>query len=545
MATVTASGQRSQVDTGTPWGTLTVKLGTAITTSTASASVPLLQLGGFVLMNDGRIVGSNTGRVLMTVPGIASNDTFGFVFQPTQFLNPALLGGDDPTVQSWSITVSHNGATLAPAITVTRAISTVRALMGAVGQQFQSFAWTPSTVGKVSGHPIASLPMPTDGAQSPDGTLWTQGNGHVWNLVQPLTFATDPVWQASANTVTTSTSGGAGSTGTVTTNVTDLYGTLSFQVTQLPSYASPYQVAILDVTSGTTLALFSDGSLRSVPTSGAATVLASGVMPSLTAGDVQIKFAATATLSAAFRSAYSISLSSPQTLIFLSNDAVVGTYSGTGVWSGSTRGVTLFNNGASAATIITGFAWSPDASTVPLDTSHITWANVDGNGTKTWGDLSGTNSGTNSDQIQVRVIQKGSSQDSWYMDTLSLFSDPIVWEFSSDGGHNWVPAYDVRNDPQGVVAFQSVNALDPNSVGNQLCYRVTAWGPGVWISHLAIRPWYQGFTHCVPSRPQGSVRGPNINPHDHYPPIEQDPRWRVWHLPVPREWWFAFRNLTH
>ncbi len=29
---------------------------------------------------------------------------------------------------------------------------------------------------------------------------------------------------------------------------------------------------------------------------------------------------------------------------------------------------------------------------------------------------------------------------------------------------------------------------------------------------------------------------------DHYPPITEDPRWKVWSKPIPEEWWFVFRQ---
>ncbi len=44
-------------------------------------------------------------------------------------------------------------------------------------------------------------------------------------------------------------------------------------------------------------------------------------------------------------------------------------------------------------------------------------------------------------------------------------------------------------------------------------------------------------------RSSASQQGPNVNPYDHYSPIEQDPRFRVWSKPIPRDWWFAYRDL--
>jgi hypothetical protein len=46
----------------------------------------------------------------------------------------------------------------------------------------------------------------------------------------------------------------------------------------------------------------------------------------------------------------------------------------------------------------------------------------------------------------------------------------------------------------------------------------------------------------VPVRPP-SPHGPNLNPLDDYCLVEEDPNFMVWSLPIPREWWFAFRSL--
>lgn len=539
-ATVTTAGQSNVINPGTPWGTMSVIMGNTVTTGTASSSVPLLQLGSYQLMNDGRIVDTNTARAVATIAGLTTGDTLTFVFKPTSTLTaPETPVGIDPTVQSWAFTVSRNG-TYQTTVATTRAFLAQVGLAGAVGQEFTNFSWTPGTASVPVGEFIVKQPMPSDGVLAADSASWIQGNGRVWNVTQPVTFSTDATWQGSANKMQSD----GGYTG-ISTNTGQLYGTFSFTINQLAATVptTDYNVALLDQTNANTyLALRADGSLVSISGS-TTTVLAAGIVPSMTAGDISIKYAATSTLSTAFKSTHSIPAGNSQALIFLSNDVVVGVHSGNNVWGTGWRGVTGYSDGTNF-TITTGAAWSPDASNVYTDTTLVTWGQVSANGTRLWGDLV-SNAATNVNPVKVRVVQKAASVDSWFMDTLSMFSDPIVWEFSHDAGHTWTPAFDVRNDPSAVLLFPPVNVSDPLSVGNRLCYRITAWGPNAWISHLAIRPWYEGFMQSVPASLQGSISGPNVNTWDQYAPIDQDPRWQVWHLSVPREWWFAYRSIDN
>jgi hypothetical protein len=144
-------------------------------------------------------------------------------------------------------------------------------------------------------------------------------------------------------------------------------------------------------------------------------------------------------------------------------------------------------------------------------------------------------------KVSVQLLQRGSTTDTFFVDNLSLFEDAIVWEFSNDGGANWWPVYDIRNDPHGVFIFP-----DPTtptiSTGTQLMWRVTGYRPYLHVNSLAIRPWYGSLPLGVPHREPG-MGGPNMNPTDHFPPVEQDPRWQAWHEPVPQDWWFVQRQL--
>jgi hypothetical protein len=143
-------------------------------------------------------------------------------------------------------------------------------------------------------------------------------------------------------------------------------------------------------------------------------------------------------------------------------------------------------------------------------------------------------SATNGDTVQlgIRIMQKVPTGDTWTIEAASMFWDPIVWQFSSDSGVTWWDATSVRGNPNGVILF-------PWGLTNytSLKWRVITYGSGVHISHLAIRPWYVSQHGDAPPAPPTIAQGPNTNGRDGYGPIEEDPRWQGWDLPVPRWWW--------
>lgn len=546
-AVVVTGGDRSLLRVGTPWGTLAVTLSNTVTTTVAGSSYPLLILGDYWLMNDGRIVDTNTSRTMATLVGITSGDQLTIDFKLASALTTAEKpSGLDTTITPWAMVIYRNG-TFDQTIVTEHGFTDLRGISGAAGQAYASFSWTPSDTSSPTGvmidrEPIGGNDVAFDGTGSynVDSSVWTQANGQQFVLSPPggITVFDAGYQEGNATGYQPNATGAV----IVSTDVRTIYGTFGFRPIQ-PAGATPtdsYYVALLDQYVGVQLYLRADGALVQ-ESPGLTTVLAGpGFVPSVFGSDLSFKYASTANLSSTFKSTYGIPSNATQALIVLANGAVVAVYSGSGFLQGTVRGVCLYNDGAGNYSTSYGFAWTPDITTLYSSTSSVTWGDVAAGGTVTWGDLVGETP-PNADQVIVRVVQKAASVDSWYMDTLSLYADPIVWEFSNDGGKKWVPAYEIRNNPTGVLLFPPLDPSDP--VGNQLRYRVTAYAPNAWISHLAIRPWYQGFMHDVPARPQATVHGPNINPWDHYPPIDQDPRWRTWHLPVPREWWFAFRNL--
>lgn len=134
--------------------------------------------------------------------------------------------------------------------------------------------------------------------------------------------------------------------------------------------------------------------------------------------------------------------------------------------------------------------------------------------------------------VRVRLIQRGKSDDLIRVDTLSLFDEGIIWEFSVNGGNDWYRAKGIRNNADGVLVFP-----EP---GRELVWRVRAARPNMTVSSLRIRPWYLGVDNA---RDSGAHRGPNVSVFDHIPPIHSDPEFTTWRKPIPQSWFYAGRRL--
>jgi streptogramin lyase len=128
--------------------------------------------------------------------------------------------------------------------------------------------------------------------------------------------------------------------------------------------------------------------------------------------------------------------------------------------------------------------------------------------------------------VVSRIVQYGGAKNSWIVDRLSTFVDAWEWEFSVDGGTNWVTAVSVRNNAYGMITFPQP--------GTELLWRVTGWAPGLHLHWLRIRPVYNGV---LKDEPLGVVQGPNQTVFDQSPPINQDPFFSGWSKPIPF-WWF-------
>lgn len=189
--------------------------------------------------------------------------------------------------------------------------------------------------------------------------------------------------------------------------------------------------------------------------------------------------------------------------------------------------------------------WYCSYEVLPVETPGRTWDQVQALGTwdqvsaqGLWADVSQSYADGTSN-YRVRVVQHIATDETWDVDNISLFVDPILWEFSIDKGATWMPGYDVRNNPGGVVTFPEPTSFD---YGKTLQWRVTSSTPNAQVHALAIRPWYDTAPKGVPviDSMQSAV-GPNMTPQDTYPPIWQDPRWQTMKTPIPVEWWYSFK----
>lgn len=184
-------------------------------------------------------------------------------------------------------------------------------------------------------------------------------------------------------------------------------------------------------------------------------------------------------------------------------------------------------------------------------------------------------------RLQGRLVQKGAANASWFADTVSLFEESILWEFSNDAGATWWAAPGIRNNPHGVLVFpeasetsylntyESIEKKDPSPTAptwgslaasryadleverrgtkpdrSKLMWRVSCGRPNQHINALSIRPWYVGTERGVLSTEGVDVAGPNKAMYDHYQPIGLDPRYRLWHKPIPQAWYFFYRQFT-
>lgn len=178
----------------------------------------------------------------------------------------------------------------------------------------------------------------------------------------------------------------------------------------------------------------------------------------------------------------------------------------------------------------------------PADPAHPTWDEVEDLGS--WNEVADTTlTGPDVDRVYVRLYQEGTTEDTFYVDNLSLFVDPLLWEFSNDGGQDWWPVHDIRNNPDGVFLFPNEYAetVDPGE-GTTLMWRVSGHAPNLILNWLYIRPWYSTLRLGVLPREGLEHGGPNLSPYDQYPSVRDHPLFKTWHKPIPQDWWFFFRQ---
>lgn len=186
-----------------------------------------------------------------------------------------------------------------------------------------------------------------------------------------------------------------------------------------------------------------------------------------------------------------------------------------------------------------------DFSTLGSGGGVPTWDEMDALGS--WDDAALDMSLMRTYDVTVRLLQNepnGTGQ--WLVDSLAIFTDPVVWEFSRDGGANWFEALDIRNDPRGVLVFPDLDPGDQTG-GTQLRWRVSGFAPNLSLSSLVVRPWYSSLLGSVPHLDAVQSAGRSSSLADYYAPTTEDPFFRQWSNPIPQWWWLAakaWRNRT-
>jgi hypothetical protein len=170
------------------------------------------------------------------------------------------------------------------------------------------------------------------------------------------------------------------------------------------------------------------------------------------------------------------------------------------------------------------------------DPLHPTWDEMEVLGS--WDQIN-TVSAALVTKVSARLVQVEPTDDVWFVDNISLYDDAIIWQFSNDSGITWYSVYDVRNDPHG--AFMFPPSADTKA-GLGLCWRAVGARPKQRVDSLTIRPFYDSLPLGQPYRETIQSFGPNQAMIDHYPPVTEDPRWKLWHKPIPEDWWFIFRQ---
>jgi hypothetical protein len=148
-----------------------------------------------------------------------------------------------------------------------------------------------------------------------------------------------------------------------------------------------------------------------------------------------------------------------------------------------------------------------------------------------------------SGKVYPRVVQSGATNDVFFVDNIALYEDPIIWEFSNDDGDTWYPAYDIRNNPNGVLLFPDVVVDAPrDQESSSLRWRVWGFRPNLHITALLIRPWYAAMHLGMAPRIGIEYGGPNQSSYDQYPAIKDSPPFKAWSKPIPQDWWFFYRQ---
>jgi hypothetical protein len=543
-ALTVVDGSYDYVDALTPWGTLEMSIGTM----GSGTNRALLHFSPINIDDQGVVTysGGRSAFPTTTVLGRAAQigDTIRVDIMPMSQVptNRRPAGWTDNVTTPYALLFYLNG-TWVTTLGHRLGSRTRRGFLGRVNQRYRSFSWTPSALGVLPGPVMALLPVTGNGSFDTGRLTWTDNEGSVWSTTGTLDNSTTAG-------VLTFTSAGA----RIVTDTRYWYGSLSAGVRTVAAgtVGKHGDVLVLDADSVATL-------------NAAGNVIENGTnRGNLVPGGVsnnsllQVQFLDTKSVAASVRGSID-PVVFPKMLRALVNGTQVGVLAFASMqnWQGTKRGLAGDVYDGAAGTPIADFHtsfdcwnWAPDASNVAVDPKTPKWDEVSQKATGTYDSMAHFLT-LNNGKLRARVVQRGASIDVWDMDTLSLFADPIVWSFSNDGGLNFYNAFDIKNDPHGVMVFPegviltatTGTAQAGSNPGQSLVWRVVSYAPNQKISSLTIRPWYGGLLSGITHRVGLAAGGPNKMPYDHYPPIEEDARFQLWSRPVPQDWYYQFRIL--
>ncbi len=135
-------------------------------------------------------------------------------------------------------------------------------------------------------------------------------------------------------------------------------------------------------------------------------------------------------------------------------------------------------------------------------------------------------------KLRIRLVQVGNTTDAWTVESMALFDEGVLWEFSADDGNTWTPALNVRSNAHGVLSF--------DRPGRRLRWRLSGGRDRLHLTSLKIRPWYGWAGGPRPARP---IHGPNLSPADVSPSVLDDPEFRQWTHPIPRSWFKRYQPI--
>jgi len=571
-AVVTSEGQYNEVDVGSPWGVLTFQVGTMGTTSLgevmlATLSPLFLDEKGVINNTSGFAYTSTRGNVLTTTGSartVAANDTISIEVLPTKYVplgkeDISLAAGSDPVYNPYSLMISLNGVWVRTFSHEQGARSIAR-IKGRLNQQWISWSWQPTNYGVLPGPVISGMPRVNNGAwlDSTTQTTWIDIRGRTWNAVGSWDTTTTVETTGRDDVGAPLSAAANGSVfwtdtevwdGSMTVYLRNIAGT--FGSTQ-PAGRHGY-ILCLDYDNKVFVDYQGRIVVNGIVQSGGTLFTA----PLPTNAVFTVQFVYTLNVLPANRGGIDPAVY-PRLLVGKVNGSVTGTFYSTAsqTWTGTKRGLAgdLYDPtggsrpGGASYTLDTSFRtfnWAPDATNVAANAQGPTWDDVTGKGTFTYAQVV-RNHEVETPRYRARVVQKGPSEDIWDVDTLSMFADPIVWSFSHDGGYVFYPAFDIRNNPKGILLFPTNQVfVDQNQKpGTSLVWRVVSYAQNQTVSSLVIRPWYGGTLSGVNFRPGLVATGPNVMAFDHFGAIENDSRFQTWNRPIPRSWWYSFRVLN-